>query len=177
MAKTKLSQVQQNILRILKQSLDRAYARHVDRCRKRGMDPIYWGGSSSMPPVIDRLFATLATSGKVDSYKSLADKDVSSLLLMAVQYCYTSDEHRRKFEKDWVNDLRKHAVEYDLLAQLPPPKRRYERKKPLTLIERRAEEADEKVREWERKLALAKTKLAAYRKKQAYYAKKGVAAV
>lgn len=177
MAKMQLSQVQQNILRILKQSLDRAYARHVDRCRKRGMDPVYWGGYPAMYPVIDRLFATLAASGKVDSHRSLTDKDVSALLEVAINTCYDSDENWRKFEKDWVRDLRKNAVEYDLLAQMPPPKRKYERKPPQTLVERRAFEVDEKVREWERKLALAKTKLAAYRKKQAYYTKKGVANV
>lgn len=168
-----LTQVQQNILRILKQSLDRAYARHADRCRKRGMDSAKWGPLTDLHPLIDRVFATLAASGKVDSYKSLADKHVSILLDAVVDYCYASDEHWRKFEKDWINDLRKHAAEYDLLAQMPPPKRKYERKPPQTLVERRAFEVEEKVREWERKLALAKTKLAAYRKKQAYYAKKG----
>lgn len=61
------------------------------------------------------------------------------------------------------------------MACLAPPVRRERSAKPDTLPLRRAMHTDDMIRQWERRLALAKTKLVLYRKKQAYYRKKGVA--
>lgn len=69
-------------------------------------------------------------------------------------------------------EMRNDAEAIEMLCMAPPPRRKREAR-PATLIERRAKNADDKVKQWERRLAVAKTKLKMYRKKQAYYAKKG----
>lgn len=72
-----------------------------------------------------------------------------------------------------IEEMHKHAVEYDMLSQMPPVRRTRKKRVPQTLVEARASKVDEKVREWERKLKYAKTKLASYQKKKKYYTKKG----
>ena len=72
-----------------------------------------------------------------------------------------------------IEEMHKHAVEYDMLSQMPRVRKTRNKRVPKTLVEARAGKVDEKVREWERKLKYAKTKLSAYRKKQKYYTKKG----
>jgi hypothetical protein len=72
-----------------------------------------------------------------------------------------------------IEEMHKHAVEYDMLSQMPPVRKTRKKRMPKTLIEGRAGRVDEKVREWERKLKYAKTKLASYQKKKKYYTKKG----
>jgi hypothetical protein len=170
----KLTPVRKNIIRLLKQSVDRAFARHAARRRKVSLtDPRMWKDAPCGPD-IDRMFPYFSgLHDKPASFAHLPDSDIRAMLNVIVRYCYTGDRERRNFEKELIDDLREHAAEYELLSQMPPPKREYKRRGPRSLVERRADTVDEKVREWERKLKLAKTKLAMYKKKQKYYQKKG----
>lgn len=170
----KLTQTQANVLRIFKQSLDRAFARHYGIMRKRALHP------SDCPAVygktLDTLFAYIgAMQKKPKSFASL-NQEACDVLYRLMQQAYTSAQHREDIEREVLSDLYERAAEYELLAQMPPPKRAREQRIPQTLVERRAAHVDEKVLEWERKLKTAKTKLKVYRRKQKYYlAKKGAA--
>jgi hypothetical protein len=171
----KLTPVRQNVIRIFKRALDRAHARHAAKCRKVSLlDPKLWK-SVDCGRDIDRLIGYIGSTPGGISFNNLPDNDIRSLLAVLVRFCYTGDKQMRQLEKGILDDIRSHAAEYELMAQMPPVKREYNRRGPRTLVERRADAVAEKVREWERKLKVAKTKLAAYQKKQKYYAKKGAA--
>jgi hypothetical protein len=87
--------------------------------------------------------------------------------------CSTSVEFQSCVLTTAIEEMHKHAVEYDMLSHMPRVRRTRKKRVPQTLVEARASKVGEKVREWERKLKYAKTKLSAYRKKQKYYTKKG----
>lgn len=70
--------------------------------------------------------------------------------------------------------MREDAEQIEMLC-MAPPARKTRGTRPATLAGRRAKNVANKVKQWERRLATAKTKLKSYRKKQAYYQKKGVA--
>lgn len=173
----RLTPVRKNIIRLTKQAIDRAYSRHLVRCRKMSLlKQRLWDGVDCAKEV-DGLFPAIAGWGSTPStISSISDERVRVLLHTLVRNLYTNDRERRVFEHELLADLREHAAEYELLSQMPPPKREYHRRGPRTLVERRADTVAEKVQEWERKLKYAKTKLAAYKKKQKYYQKKGAVA-
>lgn len=73
-----------------------------------------------------------------------------------------------------ARSLHPNAGVLDMQCRMPPAAPEPRKKaRPLTVIERRAKEVEEKLRNWKRKQSLAKTKIAALRKKSAYYKKKG----
>lgn len=68
------------------------------------------------------------------------------------------------------------AMMLDLQCQMPPPRKERKRRGPaLTKVEQRARQVEKRLKNWQRKQALAKTKIAALKKKAAYYKKKGQA--
>ena len=169
----KMTPVRKNITRLIKQCIDRAYSRHVARCRKLSMHRAKTWQDADTAKEIDNFFNYMGSLPPLPTLSSIADENTRNLLNVLVRLCYVNDKARRAFEKDLLDDLRTNAAQYELLSQMPAPKREYERRGPRSLVEQRADTVDEKVREWERKLKLAKTKLAAYQKKQKYYQKKG----
>jgi hypothetical protein len=169
-----LTVTQKNSLRLLKQSLDRVISKRVARCKKLAIHKDKEWKNATCLTTVDTLFADLAAQAHPPTH--LSDMDDHLMLLRAVlDAAYTSDRNKRKLETEFLRDLWKHATEYAMLSQMPMPKRDYVRRGKRTLVERRADVVDEKIREWQRKLTLAKNKLATYRKKQKYYTKKGVA--
>ena len=174
----KMTPTRRNTLRILKGAIDRAFAKTVVSIgKRRAIDiPALWDEAStpSAEQTIDSLFATVAFS-KARKFADLPSQNLRSLLGVVVRYAYTGGGNQNRFEDHLLADLRANAAQYELMAQMPQPRKERKKSAPKTLVERRAEKADAKVAEWERKLKYAKTKLAAYRKKQKYYAKKGAA--
>lgn len=71
-----------------------------------------------------------------------------------------------------LKEIHASADALELECMLPPP-RRERKRRPKTLVGRRAASVDRQVQKWQRRLKLAKTKLAGYQKKQRYYQKKG----
>lgn len=64
------------------------------------------------------------------------------------------------------------AIELELLM---PEKQRLRRKSvPKTLVEKRADAAATRLRQWQRRLKIAKTKVTEYQRKVSYYQEKGV---
>lgn len=168
----KMTPVRRNITRILKQCIDRAYARHVARCRKLSMHKSRTWQDADTAKEIDNFFTYMGGLPPLPTISGIPDENTRNLLNVLVRLCYVNDKARKAFEKDLLADLRTNAAQYELLSQMPEPRREYTRREPRTLVERRADAVDKKVREWERKLKLAKTKLATYRKKQKYYTQK-----
>ena len=169
----KMTPVRKNIVRLVKECIDRAYARHVAKCKRYAItNPRLWS-DAPCEGEIDKFFTYFGGLPSLPTISSVGDRKMADMLNVMIRCVYTNDKARREFEKDLLADLREHGAEYELLSNMPAPKREYERRGPRSLVERRADTVDEKVREWERKLKLAKTKLAAYQKKQKYYQKKG----
>ena len=172
----KMTPTRRNTLRILKGAIDRAFAKTVvSMGKRRAIDaPSLWDHPSNqlLTLTIDSLFATLASS-KARKFADLPSQNLRSLLGVVVRYAYTGAINQNIFEDHLLADLRVNSAQYELMAQMPLPRKERKKSAPKTLVERRAEKADAKVAEWERKLKYAKTKLAAYRKKKKYYAKKG----
>lgn len=168
----KLTQTQANTLRIFKQCLDRAFARHTAKLRKRTL-----AGMELPTPhavALDTLFASIAAMPRKPRDFGALKQGQSDLLYRLMQIAYTSAESRIAIEQAVLSDIYDHAAEYELLAQMPPPRRERTRREPQSLVERRAARVDSKVVEWERKLKVAKGKLKKYRRKQKYYlTKKG----
>lgn len=64
------------------------------------------------------------------------------------------------------------AIELELLM---PEKQRLKRKSvPKTLVEKRADAAAQRLKQWQRRLKIAKTKVTEYQRKVSYYQEKGV---
>ena len=127
---------------------------------------------------MDSLFSTVAAfpnppTGK-GKFRYLPGK-VDLLIEDCVDAMWADSAHtgRAFIKRIAIEEMHKHAVEYDMLSQMPPVRKTRKKRVPQTLVEARASKVGEKVREWERKLKYAKTKLSAYRKKQKYYTKKG----
>jgi hypothetical protein len=170
----KMTPTRRNTLRILKGATDRAFAKVVAYGKRRVLDnPSMWNKAEHAGPVLDVLFSSLSVLPKAKTFSDLNADNLRSLLATLARYAYTGAEQQRRFEMHLLEDLRTNAAQYELMAQMPLPRRERKPRVPKTLVERRAEKADAKVAEWERKLKYAKTKLATYRKKQKYYAKKG----
>lgn len=169
----KLTPVRQNVIRIVKAAIDRAHARLAAKGKKASiLDPKLWKGADCGRDV-DRMIGYIGSLPGGLSFNNLQDNDMRSLIATLVRFCYTGDRQVKQMERDILDDIRSHAAEYELMAQMPPVRREYKRRGPRTLVEKRADAVAEKVKEWERKLKYAETKLAAYRKKQKYYTKKG----
>jgi hypothetical protein len=169
----KMTPTRRNTLRILKGAIDRAFSKVVAHGKRKVLDtPSMWSRADMAAPALDNLFATMAGATHARQLKDL-HSGFGSLIATLARYAYTGAEQQRRFEMYLIEDLRTNATEYELMAQMPLPRRERKPRVPKTLVERRAEKADAKVAEWERKLKYAKTKLATYRKKQKYYAKKG----
>jgi hypothetical protein len=172
----KMTPTRRNTLRILKGAIDRAFAKMVAHGKRKVLDkPSMWREADMAGPALDNLFSTMAGATMAKLFKDVRDENLRSLLATLARFAYTGAEQQRRFEAHLIEELRANATEYELMAQMPLPRRERKTRVPKTLVERRAEKADAKVAEWERKLKYAKTKLAAYRKKQKYYAKKGAA--
>lgn len=170
----KMTPTRRNTLRILKGAVDRAFAKMVAQGKRRVLDnPSMWSKAEQAGPVLDVLFSSIGALPKATTFSDLNADNLRSLLATMARYAYTGAEQQRRFEAHLLADLRINAAQYELMAQMPLPRKERKKSVPKTLVERRAEKADAKVAEWERKLKYAKTKLAAYRKKQKYYAKKG----
>lgn len=170
----KMTPTRRNTLRILKGAIDRAFAKVVAHGKRKVLDkPSMWSQAPMAGSAIDNLFSTMAGATGAKQLKDIRDENMRSLIATMARYAYTGAEQQRRFEVYLIEELRANATEYELMAQMPLPRREHKPRVPKTLVERRAEKADAKVAEWERKLKYAKTKLAAYRKKQKYYAKKG----
>lgn len=173
----KMTPTRRNTLRILKGAIDRAFAKVVAHGKRRVLDkPRMWGQADMAGPTLDKVFATMAGATGAKQLKDLLDEGMGSLIATLARYAYTGADQQRRFEAHLLEDLRTNAAQYELMAQMPLPRKERKRREPKTLVERRAEKVEAKVQEWERKLKYAKTRLSAYRKKQKYYTKRGAIA-
>lgn len=169
-----MTPTRRNTLRILKGAIDRAFAKLAADGRRRVLDqPSMWSKEDLAGPSLDKMFSTFAGLSRAKALQDIRDEGMRSLLFTLARYAYTGAEQQRRFEAYLMEDLHTNAAQYELMAQMPLPRKERKVSAPKTLVERRAEKVEEKVAEWERKLKYAKTKLAAYRKKQKYYKKKG----
>jgi hypothetical protein len=130
--------------------------------------------------LFDQLFPTIASfanpptgKGKFRYLPSSMDQLISDCVDAMI---YNAATWHSAIMRHAIEEMHKHAVEYDMLSQMPPVRKTRKKRVPQTLVEGRASKVDEKVREWERKLKYAKTKLASYQKRQKYYTKKGAVA-
>jgi hypothetical protein len=131
--------------------------------------------------LFDQLFSTIASfanpptgKGKFRYLPGSMDQLINDCVDAMI--CANADTAHSAIMRTAIEEMHKHAVEYDMLSQMPPVRKTRKKRVPQTLVEGRASKVDEKVREWERKLKYAKTKLASYQKKQKYYTKKGAVA-
>jgi hypothetical protein len=138
--------------------------------------PHWKNAGKEMIPTLDNLFTDIV--GLKNRPRSLSQvPDYHAYLIgQAVGWAYSSQECRMQLEADILHDIYANGGEYELLSQMPQPKRERKPRPKRTLVESRADRAALKVAEWERKLKLAKTKLAKYRAKAKRYAQKGVEA-
>lgn len=174
----KLTPTQKNVVGILKQVIDRAFARMASTSRKRALALKY---SADVPipireidPVaINTLFSEAASCEESLLKFAFTTEQIRMLIRRCIWEAYASRSHQMVVERYVLEDLQAHAEEYEMLSHMPLPRRERKARVPKTLVARRAEKADAKVAEWERKFKYARTKLAAYRKKKKYYAKKG----
>lgn len=183
----KTTALQKNVLRILKKAIDRAMAYACHRAKRRPLKPTHQYFHGTDIGRLDSLFAKLSTFKRlrpnaspleVREYIKKADGGTIGILDACVLQLYNmdADAFQADIYRFLLKDLQQNAAAYELLSQMPPPRRERIKREPQTPIQRRAATVDGKVRQWERKLRYAKTKLAAYRKKQKYYTKKGVTA-
>jgi hypothetical protein len=166
-----LTQTQVNILNTVKRSIDKAYAAHYARRKRTCIDRSDWKNADAA--AIDSLLGNIGGYAKAPKAFAHLLSPLTNLVHGLAYWSYANPAFNTEIERDVLADLHAHAAEYELLAHMPPVRRTRKKREPKTLVGRRADAVDEKVREWERKLKLAKTKLAAYRKKQKYYTKKG----
>ena len=161
-----------NTLNIIKQSIDRAMVKFASRQKRMRITRTgEWKHASTK--TIDALWANIAARQKTPRNFGEVELLTGALLSSMLTTYYRNSTVLRSVEAEVMKDLHSRVAEYELLSQMPLPKRTYKRREKKSLVERRADKAAAKVAEWERKLKYAKTKLAAYRKKQKYYAKKG----
>lgn len=168
-----LSPTRANTMRIVKQVIDKAFARHVAKRRRLVIDTTSFGVDFDGGKTVDELWSKIAAMPRPPKEFGQMPGYTGSLLSATLRWIYTSDTVLRSVQAEVLKDLHENCAQYELLSHMPPPRRKYERRTPKGLVERRAESVESKVQEWERKLKLAKTKLTAYRKKQKYYKKKG----
>lgn len=167
----KLTATQKNVLRLIQAALIRSAIVSLRRTPQDFLIRSITRRGYVFPPStkgesLDSFFSTLAE----DSTDYLCRRGVCSL---AEVLCRELGSH--SYDRA-VGLLAKDAIESDMLCRMPRAKRTRTKREPMTIVELRADKVNKKVREWERKLKVAKTKLAAYRKKQKYYEKKGVGA-
>ena len=167
---------QENRMRILKEVIDRAFARTLANGKKKSVHKMTpWNNlNAPLSNSIDTLFT--AISGKPRTPVTLGEVNQvhAHIIKECVAHLYSSTACSNYVERTILADLYKHGSEYELLAQMPKPRREYRPRRKLSLVEQRADRAVRKVAEWERKFRLAKTKLQKYRAKAKRYAKKGV---
>jgi hypothetical protein len=173
----KLTQTQVNILNAIKGSVDRAWARQAAILRRTtpNWKEMYRLDGDDYGSIIDAALGQISGATRAKDFSQLPT-DARELLVDILSALYWDTTRQQIVQRDILRDLRENAAEYELMAQMPPVKKERKKREPKTLVGRRADAVDEKVREWERKLKLAKTKLNAYRKKQKYYEKKGAVA-
>lgn len=135
-------------------------------------------GASSYKRAIDQLDGLMPWLNKLPAdnqnrWSSIPD----SAYLGLITRCLMAKWYRgdvMKCAKVIAAGMRADAEQIEMLCMAPPARQAREAR-PTTLAGRRARNVNDKVKQWERRLAIAKTKLKLYRKKQAYYQKKGVA--
>lgn len=168
---------QQNRLRILKEVTDRAFQRLVSTSRKRGVPkPGAVRTVRDNASKIDDLFTSISALQRPP--KSLKDigKAHGEIIATLLLYWYTGTAQRDRVVEGILSDLYANAAQYDLEAVMPRPRRTRKPSRPMTRVERNAQNVFDKVKVWERKARLAKTKLAKYRAKAKRYQNKGVLA-
>ncbi len=168
---------QRNKLRILKRVIDRAFKKLVARGLKLGIHKIkHWDTpGSTVPQHLDSLLTSISGRSKAPiSFKEVEAFGTvqAHILRQTVAHAYSGDEARGWLEYWILEDLYANGVEYELLSQMPRPKREYKPRPKQTRVESYAAKVDAKVIEWDRKLKLARTKLAKYKKRQRYYENK-----
>ena len=178
--KAQLSNTQRNVLNYLEQCIGVGIKREA--LTRSRIQVLNTGVGKSFEPgeiaLLDNLFSTIAAFSNPPTGKGkfrYLPNNIDLLIEDCVDAMWTDSAQigRLTIKQIAIEEMHKHAVEYDMLSQMPPVRRTRKKRVPQTLVEARAGKVDEKVREWERKLKYAKTKLSAYRKKQKYYTKKG----
>jgi hypothetical protein len=173
----RLTNTQKNAFAYVQQCIGVAIKRvALEQSRFRPLSTSVWTDASTVA-ALDTLFSTIAGFAKPPiggKGNPALPKDHCFLLANLLSDMLTTAQPlSTRIHIAAIEEMHKHAVEYDMLSQMPRVRRTRKKRKPQTLVEARAGKVDEKVREWERKLKYAKTKLSAYRKKQKYYSKKG----
>ena len=164
-------------MRILKQVIDRAFAKMVATGKKKAIHTMAeWSSlNAALSNSIDTVFTGISGKPRVPVMLGEVNQVHAHMIKECLAHLYTSTMCRNYVERAILADIHKNGAEYELLAQMPLPKRDHRPRKDRSLVEQRADRAARKVAEWERKLKLAKTKLKKYRAKVSRYAKKGVA--
>jgi len=173
----RLNNTQKNAFAYVQQSIGVAIKREADKMSRVRPSSIGVWADAEAVAALDNLFSAIASCAKppiggkgnpvlAPAHQFLVSDLVSDMLA-------TIQPLSKRIYISAIEEMHKHAVEYDMLSQVPRVRKTRKKRVPQTLVEARAGRVDEKVREWERKLKYAKTKLSAYRKKQKYYTKKG----
>lgn len=173
----RLNNTQKNTFAYVQQCIGVAIKRvALEQSRFRPASTSTWTDASAVA-ALDTLFSTIAGFAKPPiggKGNPTLPKDHCFLLAdLLSDMLHIAQPLSTRIHIAAIEEMHKHAVEYDMLSQMPRVRRTRKKRVPQTLVETRAGKVDEKVREWERKLKYAKTKLATYRKKQKYYTKKG----
>lgn len=172
----KMTPQQENRMRILKEVIDRAFARTLANGRKKSVHKMApWNNlNAPLSTSIDTMFTTISSKPHPPVTLGEVNQVHAHIIKECVAHLYSSTACRAYVERTILADIYKRGAEYELLAQMPKPRRERRPRKKLSPVEQRADRASRKVEEWERKLKLAKTKLKKYRAKVKRYAKKGV---
>lgn len=156
----KLTPQQKNRLRIVKKAIDRAFAKLVARGRKTCLHNAHAFSVLNKPlsDVIDTLFTSISNRKRAPLGLESLGEAHAGVLKECLLHLYTSTYHRKEVERELLADLYRNSSKYELLAQMPLPRRERKKAEPLTP----AGEAAAKIEAWERKARLAKTKIAKY---------------
>lgn len=168
----KKTQQQDNRLRILKRVIDRAFSRVVAHGKKKALlkMPCVRSLNQELSNSLDTMFTAISGRSRAPEVMGLINKVHAHILEQAMLHLYTGAECRRALEKAVLADLHKNGVQYELMAQMPPPKReRRPKAEPATPVDAAAR----KVRQWEKKLRMAENKLKKYRRRLKRLQKKG----
>ena len=166
---------QDNRLRILKRVIDRAFAQMVARGKKKAIHKMACVSdlNQQLSDSLDSLFTKISGRPRPPENLGLINQVHSMIIMESLQHLYTSTSCRKEVEKALLADLHKNGVEYELMAQMPLPKReRKPKAQPATPVDMAAS----KVRQWERKLRMAENKLKKYQRRLKRLQKKGAVA-
>ena len=169
----KYNRTQQNLLRVIKRVIDKHMRRNVAAGRKISKRWIEQDWDEDGAYALDHLLPFIVSKPKSPQSWTMFDESMIAIFTAYRRIAYGEEGYNARVERAILADLWKNAAEYELESALPPARRERAVSKPRTFVEKRADTVAEKVKEWERKLRLAKTKLATYQRKQKYYSKKG----